>query len=195
MATLAPDHDPLPPAARTIGMWLFLASLFMLFAAGMVGYILIRSGAPNRPDTGVIQLPDWFAISTLMLIAAGITLERAIHHLRHKRPATFRNLLHATTAFTLAFIALQTPGLLALLATHSHASTEGVTLYGLVFVLILLHALHILGGLIPLAITTYRASQGAYNHTNLAPLRALAMYWHFLDAIWLVMLGMFLYMQ
>jgi cytochrome c oxidase subunit 3 len=50
-----------------------------------------------------------------------------------------------------------------------------------------LHALHTLGGLVPLAIVNVRAARGAYTPFRRAGVHYCALYWHFVDAVWLVM--------
>jgi heme/copper-type cytochrome/quinol oxidase subunit 3 len=62
-------------------------------------------------------------------------------------------------------------------------------LYGLIFFLILVHALHVVGGLVGLSVTTAHALQGRYDHERYGGVKHAAMYWHFLDAVWLVMYG------
>jgi heme/copper-type cytochrome/quinol oxidase subunit 3 len=69
-----------------------------------------------------------------------------------------------------------------------------VSLYGLVFILILLHALHVLGGIIALGMVTWRARQGKYDHENYMGVQFAARYWHFLDIVWIGMFTMFLVM-
>ena len=187
--------DPLPANARTIGMWLFLAALTMLFLAGMLGYVMIRLGAPNHPVAGTIEVSWVFALSTLAIIASSVAVERAVRFLKREKQREFRRWLTIALILTLLFIAIQTPCLIAMLATHESAIDQGVSLYGLVFVLILLHALHVLGGLIPLVLTMVRASRNQYDHENTGPIRSLAMYWHFLDAVWIVMLLTFVLLR
>ena len=63
-------------------------------------------------------------------------------------------------------------------------------LYGFLFYLLTgLHALHVVGGLVPLAVTTARAWQGKYTAVAHAGVEHVALYWHFLDVIWLVLFG------
>jgi cytochrome c oxidase subunit 3 len=55
------------------------------------------------------------------------------------------------------------------------------------YVLTVLHALHVLGGLPPLMLTTVRALRHRYGPERLAGVTYCAMYWHFLDAAWIVL--------
>jgi heme/copper-type cytochrome/quinol oxidase subunit 3 len=66
-----------------------------------------------------------------------------------------------------------------------------VRVYGLIFFLILLHALHVLGGMVTLTHVTVKAHRGAYERVGVGhdPIRLTALYWHFLDGVWIVMFG------
>jgi len=76
---------------------------------------------------------------------------------------------------------------------ESIASGEkGVLVYGLAFGLILLHAAHVLGGVLPLTWATIRAWRGGYDHERHETITYLTMYWHFLDVVWLIMFAVLL---
>jgi heme/copper-type cytochrome/quinol oxidase subunit 3 len=57
----------------------------------------------------------------------------------------------------------------------------------LVFVLILLHAVHVLGGLIGLGRVVYGAYRDRYDHESYVGVQNVTWYWHFLDIVWLIM--------
>ena len=59
------------------------------------------------------------------------------------------------------------------------------------FVLAMLHALHVVGGMIGMGIVFVRAWQGRYDHESYFAIRFSALYWHFLDVVWLLMLVAF----
>ena len=67
-------------------------------------------------------------------------------------------------------------------------------MYGLVFFLILVHALHVVGGIVALGIVTFRARRRKYDHENYMGVQFAARYWHFLDVVWIGMFTMFLVM-
>jgi cytochrome c oxidase subunit 3 len=70
-----------------------------------------------------------------------------------------------------------------------HGTGKGVA--GMVVVLALLHALHVLGGVVALAVVSVRSYLGRYDHERYWPVDFTAQYWHFLDAVWLCMLTAF----
>ena len=54
------------------------------------------------------------------------------------------------------------------------------------YVLTGMHAVHVIGGLVPLVVITRRAFAGRDDPQH-AGVIYTAMYWHFLDAVWLVL--------
>jgi heme/copper-type cytochrome/quinol oxidase subunit 3 len=204
------DRAPEPPqqgAVRmgTLGMWLFLAALTMLFGASLTGYLIIRVTSVHSPAAGTVRLPPELWASSALVIGVSIALWGALRAVRRERQHAFRFWLIAAMALAAGFIAVQTPAMVQLLHEHAAAlrrlraigapPSAGTALYGLIFVLILLHALHVIGGIVALLIVGLRARQNAYDHEHFAGVRHAALYWHFLDIVWLVMFTTFFLTQ
>lgn len=170
-------------------MWLFLASLTMLFGATVLGYALIR-GRDTSPALHTLQIPRLFWISTALILAASMTLQYALRAARRERQLELRRHLLMSCSFAVGFLIIQTPAMAQLLSRHSRSTETGLHLYGLVFFLILLHALHVVGGVIALAVTTKNAFAGRYDHEHHTGVSHTALYWHFLDIVWIVMYAM-----
>jgi heme/copper-type cytochrome/quinol oxidase subunit 3 len=176
---------PVPRRTASIGMLLFLASLSMLFLSGMLGYfvIRIRSSIP----AGELHFSPMLWISTAAIITSSITMSIAFKAVRRERLARFRTFLLITLALAILFVGIQTPALINLLHVHFALSEGGNKLYGMVFFLILLHAMHVLGGLIGLGGVVAGAFGNRYDHESYTSVQNVTWYWHFLDAVWLVM--------
>ncbi|MCC6681938.1 MAG: heme-copper oxidase subunit III [Phycisphaeraceae bacterium] len=193
-------QQELPPRGYTFGMWLFLAALGMLFAASMVGYTLIRLRLANPPvDSQIVPVPRGqlhppmlLMLSTALILCSSLTIHAAVSALKRDLLDKFRKGLAATLVLASGFVAVQVPAMIMLLGRHHELSKESNYLFGFAFALILLHALHVLGGLIPLVVIHAKARRRAYDAQHDGPPRSLAYYWHFLDAVWLIMFSMFL---
>jgi heme/copper-type cytochrome/quinol oxidase subunit 3 len=183
--TPSPAAPPEEERGR-LAMKLFLASLGMLFAASMVGYAVIRLRAADGIE---IRLPGLLWFSTAAILAAGLALQRGLAAARTGRQAALRRALPLALGLSLLFLALQAPGLAALLRSHAAMREQDVHLYALVSFLVVLHAAHVVGGLAPLVRVTARAwrEPAACIAPRHGPLRAVAWYWHFLEAVWLIM--------
>jgi heme/copper-type cytochrome/quinol oxidase subunit 3 len=173
------------------GMRLFLLALAMLFAASMVGYVVIRSRLGDEVD---IHLPSLLWWSTLAMILSGLAISRALRCARHGQPAQVGRWLLIALALSLVFLAIQVPGAWQVLQEHAVYSELNIHLYALAFSLIVLHALHVLGGLIPLVMVTVRSLSDPqqYHSYHHGPVRYVTMYWHFLEVVWIVMFGLLL---
>lgn len=194
------DRPPLPNPKRigTFGMVLLLVSLGMLFAASVIGYAVIRlriahppldpaTGEPGRAplELGAIDLPTILWLSTALMIASSIALHWAGISVAIERLRNFRRGMVLTLVLGLMFLAVQIPAMIDLI--RSQALTTDVRLYNLVVVLIVLHGLHVVGGLIPLGVLTRNAFRGRYDHEHNHPITLFAMYWHFLLVVWVLM--------
>ncbi|HYO07930.1 MAG TPA: cytochrome c oxidase subunit 3 [Tepidisphaeraceae bacterium] len=181
-----------PAYTATVGMWLFLAALTMLFGATMVGYLIIRARAGGTARLGTLHFPPLLWLSTVVILVGSLTIHAAVTAVRRERQRDLRRWLGVTCALAALFCIVQVPALAALWKQHQGLRGQGLYLYGLIVILIIVHALHVLGGIVALALVTRNGFAGRYDHEHYYGVKHAAMYWHFLDVVWLVMfLGMF----
>jgi cytochrome c oxidase subunit 3 len=194
------SHAPADPAqakAGMLGMTVFMIVLGFFFAAGLLAYLVARTGRLGHIVTsgaGVehVAMPVWFWPSTLVILIASVVLHAAHSASRADRPERAGNLLLGTSVLGVLFLALQIPGLVQLVRAHRVFAAEHVLIYALVIFLVGLHALHVLGGLGYLAVLASRARRQPFDASRAFRLRPLSVYWHFLAAVWLVMFNTFL---
>jgi heme/copper-type cytochrome/quinol oxidase subunit 3 len=184
-------------------MWLVLATLSMLFISSMLLYMLMRLHVFGHTSDVPVEIPNGAWVSTVIILAGSVTIHRAIAAIRFDKRDRCVKWLHVTSGIALLFLIVQTPTMWQVLREHREIAEKlmaeqipgqiaPVSLYGLVFVLILLHALHVIGGVIALVVVTRRARQGVYDHENYMGVQFAARYWHFLDIVWICMFTMFL---
>ncbi len=174
-------------AAGTLGMRLFLASLAVLFGSSIIGYVSIRVLGIDEP-LDMPALPRGLWLSTVLLLLSSVTMQHAVIAVRRGRIGAMRAELVATTALAVAFLAVQVVCWAAWAEPMRAAigQTEQRFLLTAFYVLTGLHALHVIGGLVPLIVITRRAAAGRYTPERHAGITYTAMYWHFLDGMWLV---------
>ncbi len=172
-----------------MAMRLLILSLAVLFAASIIGYVVTRS----RLEDGTVSVPALLWASSAALLLAGGLLELAARRVRGGAAGHARSSLMAAAAASVAFLGLQIPALVRLLQAHPEASAGGNPLLGFVFFLVLLHALHVVGGMVAMAVVLWRSRARALSVAQDGPaLGQTTRYWHFLDAVWLVMFAVFL---
>ncbi len=196
-----------PRKTGDFGMILFLASLAILFAASMLAFIIVRF-MQSRPRTnlltdevypaltpmGSLHLPATLWLSTIIILASSVTMHFALKNVRLERQQKFCRWMVVTAVLAGLFLIVQVPGLIALLIEHNRLEVSHA-MFGAIFFLVLVHALHLVGGIVPLIYVTRKAFHGAYDHESHAPVKHLTMYWHFLDAVWLVMFTLLLVLR
>jgi cytochrome c oxidase subunit 3 len=199
------DATPRQPSfgnARTLGMYLFLAALTVLFASSLVLFAFMRTRAAGevpaaakatqvRVPWGELHYPSTLLLSTVLVVGVSVALAVASRQIRSGKHRTYRNSLTAALALATGFLTVQAPAMVNLLGEHQRFRASGTRLYGLVFFLVLLHALHVLGGMVSLAWVTLRAHRGEYERAGgHDPIRHTTLYWHFLDVVWIVMFAL-----
>lgn len=172
---------------RRFGMWLFLASLAMLFGGCLVGFLVIRLRAPEWPPAGSPGLPSAFWVSTALLVIVSALLVAAERAADVGRSSRLTRLLGAASLVGVAFVLSQVSGWTRLAET-SNLPQNNLYLFG-VYVLSFLHVLHVVGGLVPLVWVALRSRSGRYTATDHEAVTDVAMYWHFLGIVWLGILA------
>ena len=178
-------RDGAIPGAGVLGMWIFLATLAVLFLAAIVGYLVVRLKATDWPPPGMPRLPGGLWLATIVLLAASVTIHRALRMMRlGERTASTRSLA-ATLLLGVTFLAVQSWNWWGLIRLHLTAASN---LYAFTFFMLTgLHASHVIGGIVLLAVVLARSSLGRYGSGHHPGVTYAAMYWHFLDAVWLLL--------
>jgi len=182
----ASRNHPVPPDVGHLGMRLFLASLGMLFAACLVGHLVVRLRAEQWPPEGALGLPATLWLSTVLILLADGVLTLARRRLVKTTEAPFPT-RQALGAFALGvlFLGVQAKNWWDL------AANQGLDRGGLFaftfIVLTVLHAVHVIGGLVPIAVITARSLRGNSPDGGRNGLAYTIVYWHFLTAVWIVM--------
>ena len=164
--------------ART-GVWVGIATISMSFAA-YTSAMVARQGA--SADWLHFQLPPILYFNTMVLLVSSGTLELSR---RRIADAAGRSWLSVTLALGLVFVAGQVLAWRELGAQGLYLATSPSSAFFYVFTV--LHALHLLGGIVALVYVRWRV-QRLTDPRPTGALGAAALYWHFMDALWLYLL-------
>ena len=195
------------PGAGTLGMSLLVAMLSILFVSSLIGFFIFRSDFQFAVS---IRLPPGLWLSTFILLVSSCTMHWAVSAVNHDRQKWLRLALMLTLALGLTFLVIQgfnwfdlldtlRANQAALAAFHGPAASsngglphgegtliESHVLLVVFYVFTVLHAAHVVGGIIPLSVTTFKARRGIYSRNYHPGVRYCAIYWHFLDAVWVL---------
>jgi heme/copper-type cytochrome/quinol oxidase subunit 3 len=211
------------PKTQLVGMWLFLLGLVLVFASGMLIYVIARWQMRDVAPLGDFRsdmLNMKLIASTAIVLLASFAIHQSLKAVKRERIGTFLRWLWITNLLATGFVAVQTPAMIDLLSRDTDVvsttpaaspftggdptvadeltprdllpAERGSRLYAILFVFVLIHALHVLGGMIYLAIVTLKGHKGYYDHEHYVGVRHAALYWHFLDVVWIFMLGTFI---
>lgn len=179
------SRDGAIPGAGVLGMWILLAALAVFFLAAIAGYLVVRLKATAWPPPGKPRLPAGLGLATVLLLSASVTVHLALRAIRTGELAVSARRIGATLALTLAFVIVQLWNWWALIRLHATAASN---LYAFTFFMLTgLHAAHVAGGIVLLAVVWTRARRRRYGSGKHEGITYAAMYVHFLDAVWLVL--------
>jgi cytochrome c oxidase subunit 3 len=181
-----------PPEGYRIAIWLALVSITMLFLALTSAYIF------NRANTHPIVMPRILWLSTALIIASSLTIELARRSLRLRQEGGFKIWLAVTMALGSGFLVAQ-------LTAWQHLIESGFYInrnfyngnayirnfhssYAYIFTG--LHGVHLLGGLAALAYLVTRAQEKWTAVRRRVSVDVTALYWHFLDGLWIYLLAL-----
>jgi cytochrome c oxidase subunit 3 len=185
-------------------MVLGLASVAMLFIA-LTSAFVVRMG--QTFDGRPLPMPPVLWVTTALLLGTSLTLEKARRSgfLRRghddgaaaRRARKALNLwLSITLVLGTMFIAGQFAAWRSLAAQGVYANSNPQSSF--FYVMTGMHALHLVGGIAALAYLTARASLAsefspdwtAYSARRRRWFEAVALYWHFMDGLWLYLLSL-----
>ena len=167
-----------------------MVSMFMMFAGLTSAFVVSKSRADWLKD---FQIPTAFYLSTAVILSCSVTFHLAKKAIQKDNRNATTSFLLATLALGIVFVILQFVGFRQIVDsgyyfTGSASSITSTFLY----VVTILHLAHLAGGLISLLIIIYNHFKQKYNSTQTLGIELGAMYWHFLDFLW-VYLFLFLY--
>jgi cytochrome c oxidase subunit III len=190
----APPREPsFRMSTAQLGMLCLLVSLGMLFAGSLVAYLLTRS---NNPEWASVSfgLPWGLLVATLDLAAISVALETGLRAIRNNRQGSLRRSLYWALGLVVLFLSMQAFNWAEIKALNPGGRAHVLALFSF-YMLTGLHALHVLGGVVPLGIVISRSQAREYSSSRHEGLRLLAQYWHFLGGVWLVLVGCLLAVQ
>jgi heme/copper-type cytochrome/quinol oxidase subunit 3 len=175
-------------SAGQLGMIIFLVSLGVLFAGTMTAYLIVRFNNDTWRGAEQPGLPIGLLGSTVVILLASGALQRAVAAIRKNRVDALRRWLIAALVLAVGFLVGQTLNWISM--TRHDLPPDAKSLYAFTFYMLTgVHALHVVGGFVPLGLCVRRAYKGAYTSLSFRGVRYCAQYWHFLDAVWIIMLS------
>ena len=171
-----------------LGVWVGMGGILMFFAA-LTSAMIVRQGL--SADWQPFALPPVLYVSTAILLLSSVTIERARTQLQTGSLGALRRWVNASACLGLAFLACQLLGWQALAGNGIYLSTNPASSF--YYLLTAGHGAHLLGGIAALGYIWARVRARRPWPTRVAAIEATALYWHFLDVLWIYILGLLLF--
>jgi len=169
-------------------LWVSMISMTMMFAGLTSAYVVSR----KRSDWVSFDLPSAFYISTVLIVLSSITFMLAKHYIKKdNRRLTTLNLF-STLLFGCSFVFAQFEGFNELFNEgFVFAGAQSTVKSSFIYGITLAHMAHIFAGLIVLLVVIYNHLNKKYSATNSLGLELGAIFWHFVDILWIYLFFFF----
>ncbi len=179
-----------------LGMWLFLLTEILLFGGLFCAYAIFRAWHPDMFLNAHLELDRVLGtINTVVLITSSLTMALAIRSLQMDKARQAAIFLVTTLLFATVFLVIkyfeyehkihlgQLPG-----KYYTYTGIEGTNphiFFSIYFTMTGLHGIHIVGGMIVMAVMLINTVKGKYSSDYYTPVELTGLYWHLVDLIWI----------
>ena len=177
--------DPHPwhlPYRGRVGMYCLIIAESAIFTIFVVAYVFYIGKSAYGPTPQILEVP---IINSIALLSSSVTIWLAERSLEHRKMGLFTawwSLTLLLGAYFLFGTAREWRSLI-----YDHGLTISTNLFGTTFYsLVGLHASHVIFGLIGLSLVLIFTLTGHVREEHTDRIQVLALYWHFVDAIWIV---------
>jgi len=183
--TIAADAEELwqLPDKGQVGMACLIVAETAIFAIFVVAYIFYLGKSLSGPTPAeVLKLP---IVGTVCLLSSSLTVHFAVAALEKGKARLSTLWLAAKVMLGAIFLggtAMEWHELIYRYGLTIQTNLFGTTFYSLVG----LHATHVLAGLLMLTLVLIFGIKGKLNSSHAHRLDMLSYYWHFVDAVWVV---------
>ena len=160
--------------SNRLGLWLFIISDAFVFGGLLVSRFYLFAG--ERPE-----LNQWLGfVVTLILLTSSFFMYRADTNISYGNVKGFTRNILITIILGILFLV----GVVGLEWPTAPFSVGENAMSSIFFTMTGMHALHVLSGVIFLTIVYRNGKKGLYSRERHFPVEAAAIYWHFVDVVW-----------
>lgn len=167
-----------------LAMLLFITNEAVFFLLLILAYVAFHRTAGTGPTAASSLNLGITAFFTVCLLSSSFTMWRAELNQRRGRRSAVRGWLAATIVLGAAFLLGQGREYAGLISRNITISRD---LFGTTFFTLTgFHGLHVFFGLVLLAVLLGLATFGGREEPRRGGMNGVAVYWHFVDAVWVV---------
>lgn len=171
-------------------LWFAMISMVMMFAGLTSAYVVSSSRKDWLVD---FKIPFAFILSTLVIVLSSLTFHLAGKAIKQNNRSLTSTWLLTTFGLGVTFVLLQFLGFNQIIENgYFFTGSESNITTSFLYIVVILHMAHLFGGLIALLIIIYNHFKQKYNSTQTLGIELGAIFWHFLDILW-ILLFLFFY--
>ena len=159
-----------------LGLWLFIVSDLFLFGGLFIARFYLL-GTAERPDVSQIV----GLIVTSVLLVSSFFMNRGETAMAYGDQKKFSQSILVTLVLGVLFLI----GVLGVEWQIAPGGPADGAAWSLFYAMTGFHALHVLSGVIFLAVIYRNGRKGLYTQERHWPVEAAAIYWHFVDVVWI----------
>lgn len=173
-------------------LWVSMISMVMFFAGLTSAYVI----SMKRDDWVSFDLPQAFYTSTFLIVVSSITLLLSQRFLKQDKRQLSIILLVISLLLGIGFIWQQYVGFnqlesIGLYFTGLNSTVSTSFIIGITF----LHVLHLLAGVIVLFVVIYNHFKYKYKPDDMLGFELGAIFWHFVDILWIYLFFFFSFIK
>jgi nitric oxide reductase NorE protein len=178
------SHERYPPG--DLAIWIFILAELLVFAIFFAAYAFTRMNNVELFNQYQLTLDRNSAlINTLVLLTSSYFVVNAVTRIRNNSHRGCAAWLWAAVGMGGIFIFIK-------LAEFGHHFSQGVSLSTNTFYMFYLsltafHFMHVLLGMVILAVVAWKAGRGLYSESEHDGVETGASYWHMVDLVWLIL--------
>ena len=177
------DHQAEADDRTMFGFWIYIMTDLLMFAVLFAVFAVLRDSTNGGPGVTDLLNPDLALIETLLLLTSSFTVGVGLIAARQKQKTQAMLWFGLTFLLGLAFLCLELFEFYELI--HEGHTMQSSAFLSAFFVLLGTHGLHIISGLVWLAIIMVFVARRGLTHSNVRKLALLSLFWHFLDIVWI----------
>jgi cytochrome c oxidase subunit 3 len=168
-------------------MIVLFGTLTMFFGASIVGYLITRHQNVVWRTASMPGLPLGLIASSILIASLSVSMHYALRAVRQNRFAALQRGLSVALLLGGAFVVGQMNNWRSMYAAA--VASDARTLYAFTFYMLTgLHAVHVIGGFVPLFIVLGKARRREYSSSNHEGVKLCAQYWDYLGVIWAILI-------
>jgi cytochrome c oxidase subunit 3 len=169
-------------------LWIGIGSIIMMFAGLTSAYIVKR----NQAGWTSFDLSAALWLSTCLILLSSVTMYLAKRSFKERDMKKYRHFMLVTFILGVLFMIAQVFVFKPFWGNEDWSTTwgkiSGNVSSSFLFVLIMLHAAHVFGGVVALGVTYKKAYSSKVKNYSILPVELVSTYWHFVDILWIYLL-------